>query len=222
MSYFKIQAGVINKVVGDMASHKMTSYYRYDRPNSVYKLKIRGKLDFAPDIDAIQILKRAKLMDVIVSVPLAGNGLVISDRLRKIIANSVMPIETQIFDAYVLFKEEKKHFNFLYIYDAQENEIVDWSKSLFMETSVGGFEQGNPKKYSFEAFKIEKIENYKYFKPSKLVLKKDKLNSDIIRLDYTHDGYYVSEKLKQEIENSDCQGVDLIPIDQLGFEVEFV
>ncbi|MEE1962932.1 hypothetical protein V1387_09575 [Allomuricauda taeanensis] len=222
MKYYKIQAGLINKVVGAMASHKMVDGYNYGSKNSIYNLNIRGKLNFVPDIDAIQILKRAKMMDIIVSVPIGSSNLIISDKLTKIILNHTIPIETQIFDAYALYEGEKYHYNFLYIFDAKENDIVDWQQSTFVETSVGGTIIGEPIKYSFEDFTTKKVKEGKYFNPNLLVLKLEKINTDVFRLDHTYRGYYVSEVLKDAIEETGCEGVDLIPIDQLGFEVEFV
>lgn len=223
MMYYKIQAGLINKSVGYMASHKMADYYNYDLHNSVYNLKIRGKVDFIPDIDAIQILKRAKLMDILVSVPIGSNNMIFSEKLCECIMNSIVPIETQIFDAFALFKEEKYKYKYLYIYDAKEKDIIDWDNSRFLEEYLGPkYTIGSPKKFSFEAFAKSMDEDGKHYTPHKLVIKKDRIITDIIRLDRTFSGYYVSEKLKTAIEEAGCQGVDLIPMDKLGFEVEFV
>ncbi|SFS44273.1 hypothetical protein SAMN04487906_0501 [Zhouia amylolytica] len=222
MMLYRIRPKLINKVVGYVASNKMVEGYMYNTENSVYKLNVRGKLEFTPDIDAIEILKRAKMMDIIVSVPIGSSHLIISDKLTKTILNHTIPIETQIFDAYALYKDKKYHYNFLYIYDAKENEIIDWQQSAFVETSVGGTIIGEPMKYSFEDFTAKKMKEGKYFNPNRLVLKLEKINTDIFRLDHTFRGYYVSEDLKNAIEEVGCQGVDLIPIDQLGFEVEFI
>jgi len=217
-----MQAGFINKVVGNISSEKMVDGYDYGSEESIYNLNIRGKLDFVPNIDAIQIRKRSKPMDFIISIPFGGIGVIVSNKLSDIILDHIVPVETQIFDAYALYKDMKYHYKYIYVYNARENEILDWRRSTFIETSVGGEIVGCPINFSFEELVATKTRENKYYKPNRLVLKREKINSDIFRLDYTFNGYYISETLKKAIEKAGCEGVDLIPIDQLGFEVDFV
>ncbi|MGA9239154.1 hypothetical protein [Robiginitalea sp.] len=223
MMLYKIQPALVNKIVGYIVSRKMTEGYQYDDPNSVWNINVRGKMGFVPNIDAIQLLKRAKLMDIVQSVPVPPWGLVISDKLLEIFKVNVLPIELQVFDAYVVHKEKRYHYNYFYIYQSNEHKYIDWGKSKFklrkLNQLIGDEFKVDIKK---ERAKLEKGIGIDSYMPTKLFIKKNEIRSDILKLDLSCRGYYVTEKLKNEIEKGDCQGVDLIPIDQLGFEVEFV
>ena len=215
MKHYKIQADLINKVVGDSASVKMLDGYDYGAEDSVYKLNVRGKLEFSPNLFGIEIQNRAKLMDIIVSVPFGGIGIIVSEKLLKIILKTTVPAETQIFDATVIFREKEWPYKFVYIFDAKEKEIINWEESLFVETTVGGEKISDSMRLSFSKLQTHAENLDKFFSPEKLVLNENKLKADFFRLDYTAKGYYVSEKLKSEIESAGCEGVLFKPMESL-------
>jgi hypothetical protein len=221
---YKIQPAKINMVVGYVASNHMVEDYYFNQPDSVYNINVRGKLNFTPNIDAIQILKRAKLMDILSSVPVPNSGMLVSDKLLDTFMKFVIPFETQIFDAYTVHKDERHHYNYFYIYKSHEDMQVDWERSVFKD----GFLVDKPilgtYKKDIQQIRntIVKGESIRSTDPVKMVINTSFIKSDIIKLDFSHNGYYVSKKLKTAIEEAGCQGVDLIPIDELGFEVEFV
>jgi len=209
-----------------VAANKMVDGYMYDRPNSVRILNqkgIRGKLDIVPDIDAIQILKRAKPMDIMTAGTVGGGGILLSDKLLKTIMAHTLPVETQIFDAYAIHKDKHYHYNYFYIFKSQEKRCVDWSKSRFKERNFTNL-IGEEFVINIDNVneQIAKGIGVKSTRPTRLVFKTKEINVDILKLDFSFRGYYVSETLKKAIEEAGCEGVDLIPIDQLGFEVEFV
>lgn len=220
---YKIQPALINKVVGYEASIKMIEGYDYRPTNSVYNIYSRGKLDFIPNIDAIQLQKRAKFMDIMTSVPVRRSGLIISDRLLDLINSFNIPEELQVFDAYAEHKGEKRHYNYFYVYYSHEDKIIDWNKSEFKP----GSEEFKKASHLFKRDIHQLRKNYdngieiESSFPHKLIINEAEIKTDIFKLYFSNWGYYVSEELKNAIENSDCQGVDLIPIDQLRFEVEF-
>jgi hypothetical protein len=62
-------------------------------------------------------------------------------------------------------------------------------------------------------------EEFKQFEPTILVLNSTYIQSGIFKLDHTFYGNYITEELKNEIEEIGCIGIDFIPINELGFEV---
>ena len=64
--------------------------------------------------------------------------------------------------------------------------------------------------------KIEEVRGKKgcNLRIEKLVLSKDKINNDFFMIRYSFSGiYFVSEKLKQEIEDAGCTGIEFQPIE---------
>ncbi|NJB38196.1 hypothetical protein [Croceivirga sp. JEA036] len=221
---YKIQPALINKIVGWVASNHMIEEYNPNPDDSIVNLKCRGKLEFTPDFNAIKILNRAKPMDIITSVPITSSGLILSEKLLKIILKHTIPIETQIFEALAIHKNKTYNYNYFYVYEPSDYRLIDWNNSLFVRKKMEEILKMENKIYNELEYQSlqSNLEPMQQIVPSKLALAKEFILSDILRLHNSWHGYYVTEALKNEIEKSDCQGVDLIPIDQLGFEVEFI
>ena len=219
MNYYKIKIAAINKVVGSIASNHMIKGYNYNNYNSVYKLKSRDKLEFIPDFNSIDILNRAKPLDIISSVPIAGSGIIISDHLLEIVKQFKLPYELQVFDVNAIHKGVNFHYNYLYIYDAKEEEIFNFKDNLFLTTKFG-FPKSEYYKINYEELKKRSLENYEQITPKKILLNIDKIKSDIFALDLTKSGYYVSEKLKKAIEEANCEGIEFIPIEELNYKLK--
>ena len=218
MNYYKIQTRLINKVVGFTASNHMISGYNFNDENSVYNIPPRGKIKFTPNLYGIELLKRAKLMDIIGSVPVPKAGITISNKLLQIIKKFSIPLETQIFDATVIFNNEEYNYYYFYIYDAKEDKMVDWNQSYFIEKNFSE-SIGEELQTTKSALINMQTEDFKLFEPTKLVLNSNFIQSGIFKLDHTFYGYYITEELKNDIEKIGCIGIDFIPIDKLGFEV---
>lgn len=196
----------------------MISGYNFNDENSVYKIPPRGKIEFTPNIYGIELLKRAKLMDIIIAVPVPNFGLIISNKLLQVITKFAITIDTQIFDATIVFENKEYPYNYFYIYQSKEDKIIDWNKSSFIEKNITetiGEEFQTTKSGLVEL----QTKYYKQFEPTKLVLNSAYIQSGIFKLDHTFYGYYITEELKNEIEKSSCIGIDFIPVNELGFEV---
>jgi hypothetical protein len=205
-------------VVGFTASDHMISGYNFNAKNSVYNLPSRGKIEFTPNIYGIQMLKRAKLMDIIYSVPVPNSGIIISNKLLQAIKKFSILLETQIFDATVIFNNKEYAYFCYYIYEAKEDQIVDWNRSYFIEKN---FLETIGEEFQTTKSEILKMqtEEFKQFEPTILVLNSTYIQSGIFKLDHTFYGNYITEELKNEIEEIGCIGIDFIPINELGFEV---
>lgn len=219
MKYYKIKIATINKVVGSIASDHMIKGYNFNNYNSVYKLKFRGKIEFIPDFNSIEILNRAKPLDIISSGPVTGGGIIISDKLLEVIKQFKLPKELQIFDANAIHKGINYHYNYFYIYDTRENEIFNFEDNLFLTTKFG-FPKSDYYKINYKELKTRSLENYEQITPKEILLNYENIKSDIFALDLTKSGYYVSENLKEAIEKSDCQGIEFIPIEELNYTLK--
>ena len=129
---FKIEPALINKVVGYIASHRMVEGYQYDSPLSVRNInRTRGKLNFDLNMHSIELLKRSKPMDLITSVPVSHRGLIISQKLWELFSQYSLPKELQVFSASAIHKNVKYPYQYFYLYESNENLIIDWEKSRF-------------------------------------------------------------------------------------------
>ncbi|MFL0092971.1 hypothetical protein V3A08_05505 [Tenacibaculum maritimum] len=214
MKYYQIKID-IDKLRTYPISIKMIDDYRYDKGNSVSKLKSRGKLDFVPNFNSIELIKSANpnKLDIISSVPIAGSGIIISDKLLSIIREFRVPDELQIFDVNAIHKGVNYHYN--YLYQPKQKEYLNLNEMLFFETNMVGKIKKELNINTYEEY-LEIIKKNKLIqiKPKQLILKKENINYDIFNLSYIGLGYYVSEKLKKAIEEKGCQGIAFIPIEE--------
>lgn len=217
MKYFKIQLSIINQFVGNIASNKMDDKYNYGGINSVHNLPQRGKIEFQPNFNSVEILNTAKLKDIISSITIPNSGIMVSDNLLEVIREFKLPYETQIFDVNVIYKGDKFHYNYLYIYDSKEEEIFDFENSLFIKTEFN-LPKSDFFKLKYNELKRRSLEDYEEITPKSIMLNTEKINTDIFRLDLTNSGYYVTEKLKNAIESSGCNGIEFIPINELKYK----
>ncbi len=216
MKFFKIKIKTINKVVGSIASNHMVKGYNFNKPNSVNKLKSRGKLDFEVDFNSIEILNRAKPMDIIYSVPVSGTGIIISNKLLNIIKKFRLPKELQVFDVNAIYKGDNYAYNYFYIYESKEKDIFDFETCEFLTTKFG-IPKSEFYNISYKELKRRTLEEYETITPKEIMLNMENINTDIFTLDLTRGGYYVSEELKNAIEEGGCQGIEFVPIEELDY-----
>ena len=217
MKYFKLEIDIINKIVGSLASESMDENYMYQESNSVYNLNQRGKLDFIPNLNSILVSNKAKCYDIIRSVPVSRAGMLISDKLLNVFKEFLLPKELQIFDALAIHKGREYHYNYFYIYEANEASIFDFENNYFIKTNFG-FPEDDYFKIDYKELKKRSLENYEELTPKEIIVKPENITSDIFRLDLTMSGYYVSQRLKEAIEKAECKGLKFIPIEELKYK----
>lgn len=216
MSYYRINAGIINDVVGNLASHHMTPDYKYGSDNSIYKLKTFGKMGFLPDFNSIEILRKAQPMDIINCVPIASRGIVISDKFLSILEISRLPAEIEVFDVNAIHKGNNYHYNYFYLYKSWHLEYIDFEKMQFFETNSIGTVIKEIEINTVEQYNL-KVDQYSFRKirPKEIFLKNSLVEYDIFRLSFIGSGYYVSKKLKNYILSQDCQGIEFTELSDI-------
>lgn len=219
---YRIRAASINKIVGSIASIKMRDDYAPEISRAVSRIKQRGKLDILPDLNGIEIQKRARANDIINCVPLSKRGILISPRLKKIVDRFQLPQETQWIEAKATHYDQSFEYHYFYNYESPEKDLIDWDRSKFMEVNY----VGKPKsevQYSTSLKEIEQLRKNKVVRidSPKLLYLKTPIKYDFFRLVFSTPGYFASERLKSAIEESACEGIELTPITELGFDVVF-
>lgn len=204
--FYKIIPGFINKTVGNIASDAMTPDYKgYNSDNSVYRLTSIGEIQFSPDFNSVQILSKARPMDIIRSVPIATSALIISDRLLDFILQFNVPSQRQIFDVNALYKGKSLKYNYFYLYQPT-TDFIDFQSMRFFESKFGelGSEVSLDGVNQFNALD----EKTKWsIKPEKLILKEREIQYDIFNLHWFGFGYLVSERMKKAMEKERFDGL---------------
>ncbi len=201
-------------------SEGMISGYNYLAPNSIRKIDYSKKIDFPLNLDSIRMAHRAKWVDIVNSVVI--NSLcskIISKRLMDILENFRLPAH-QIFDAVLKKGKIVKTYSFFYIYEFGQ-DYIDYEKSeFFIGRSFGS---------RIESIEINTQEEYKKAKattPLPLFVSIDKLvllkecPYDMIRLYQGATGYYISDRLKNAMEEAGCVGIRYIPIEDVSDDPE--
>ncbi len=227
MKYFKINFSLSSKIRGN-------NNYIKD-----YKLKIPsiGKLyweipefignvcnkeiDFEPFLLDIELFSNSKLNDLIMDGGPISSKLVVSNKLKLILEKS-RKRGMQFFNINILKKNEIfSNYWILNMYELNQEFINFKQSKIIYEKKDDDFNQT----YSIKNIELE-ISDYDEFNlfiekaKDKLevvtieeVAIKDIVDEDFFALKYVSGGlgYYVSEKLKEEIEESGCTGIEFQP-----------
>jgi hypothetical protein len=216
MKYYRIEESTDLKIIGAYPqAQKANHLVPVDNPLHLWKArKIGMKWDNSISIPEPILTKKAKLTDLISSVATGGN-LIISNKLKEIL-EKVDNNCIQFMRVNVIYNENKTPYWLVNPF-CFGFENVDFTNSeIWLEThgntkiskvfinSIDEFEQVKTKHKLPERISIEKIE-----------LKKEiKNNFFILRHIATGSGYFISEKLKNEIEQAGCTGIRFMGINE--------
>lgn len=225
MNFYSISNSLDRKILGHYP--QVTSYkYHCDVWNdSKFIERISfNKIDFEP-ITANAILhSKSKITDLISA---DGMGftlkLLISKKLKKILENR-KKTGMQFFKSPIIFKESLiEDYFVLNMYQIENNLIdiknckikyekktEDYKYTFKTETEYLIFDNNE----SFNLALHKAHDNNEFFFIEKIKLKKD-ISEDFFLLRYVQGGvkYVVSEKLKKEIEEANCTGIEFQPIE---------
>lgn len=217
MRYFKVNFS-IGKDVGSVmpqANESSTVVSEINTINNSWLSKINeSNIDFPSMI----LRKRAKKTDLI-SVSYLGysSRLLISDKL-KLILEKYQNENVQFFKTRIIYKDvEDSNYWVVHPYRV-DYDFVDYSKSIINKQNILSTD---PKEYVNIDSKEDFIKQRTHhgtdgkiwgFTIEKIVFK-DKI-TDFFILDGVSSGigYYVSEKLKNEIEEAGCTGIEFEPV----------
>lgn len=222
MNYYILQESGNLKNIGKYPQTKAIQYNCdvWNEPKFIGQIHFE-KVDFDPIIANAILHPKSKQTDLINTNSAMGfsKKLLISGKLKTILEKNrkhgmqffkspIIQNNLLIEDYWILNMSE---FN---------NDYVDFlnSKILLEEITSENINSLYLSINSLEDYemKIEEIRGKKgcNLRIEKLVLSKDKINNDFFMIRYSFSGiYFVSEKLKQEIEDAGCTGIEFQPIE---------
>jgi hypothetical protein len=221
MKYYSINNSLNNKIMGNYNQVINALHHCDVWENSKFIDRIDFiKIDFEPITSNAILEKKAKLTDLI-NVSCVGFSLklLISEKLKVILEKESLN-KSQFFKSAVIYKNEKIDNYWItqpYLFSM---EYIDFNKSILsvrVRKPQGGTEKTILKANSLNDFfkslnfhkergEIVSINN---------IFLNNNVNDDFFMLRYVEGGikYIVSEKLKKEIEDAGCTGIEFQPIE---------
>jgi hypothetical protein len=215
MNYYRIEESTDLKIIGSYPqAQKANHLVPVDSPVHLWKAKkIGSKWDNNVSIPEPILLKKAKLTDAISSVVTGGN-LIISNKLKQILSSTnndcIQFIQVNI------FYNEKKIPYWMVNPCCFGFENIDFINSEIWLTDAGITDVSKLSLLNINEFN-EKCKELK--PPMSLQFKKlaflRNTQDDFFVIRYAVSGYgYVSEKLKNEIEQAGCTGIRFMGINE--------
>lgn len=225
MQYYKIQFTLNPKFRG--SNDYIKDYHLkipneklfWQEPNFIGSVR-NEKIDFEPYILDIELFAKSKIMDLIMEGGPVSGKLIISGKLKTILER-YRETGMQFFNINIL--QKNKIYNDYWILNFYEidMEYIDFHKTTFVVSkrkSEGGTYLENIDIISLDDLKNklqDKDKNgYKQLFIERIRIKNN-ISSDFFALQNVEGGvkYITSEKLKNEIENAGCKGIEFMPIE---------
>lgn len=222
MNYYIIRSSLNVKIIGHYPQVKEIKHncHVWDDPNFVEHLHFK-KADFDPITANAILYNKSKVTDLIDAVGMGfTKKLLVSGKLKNIIL-AYRQSCVQFFQSGIYYKNNLiEDYWILNVFEINM-EAIDYEKSSFVfrkKKPEGGTYLEQVKINSFNDFEkvlVKKEEfNYTQFFIENVVLKKN-ITKDFFVLLHVEGGvkYIVSEKLKKEIEDTRCTGIEFMPVE---------
>lgn len=223
--YYIVQESMNKKTVGKFfqAVNAVHNCHVWDEPKFIGNINFE-KVDFEPITSNAILEKKAKLTDL-VSCPSIGfsSKLLVSGKFKgileknrkkgiqffkaPIIQNNVMIEDYWILNFYEFNYEYIDFPNSKIAYTRKADDYKITYNTIKEYINLKSFEQ-------FEAKRLEAIAKEESLSIEKLNLLNQNIDEDFFMIKYVFGGlYFVSEKLKKEIEDAGCTGIEFQPIE---------
>lgn len=220
MNIYKIKNSLNYKVIGVYPQVETGEYPVINgNPNFIGNVYMNF-MPTEPDLPRPILKKKAKMTDYI-SAGIMGlsSRLLVSNKL-KLVLEKYKNENVQFFNTSIIYKDVED-FDYWVVHPYKvDYDFVDYSKSIISKENILG---SDPKEYVTIDDTEEFIKQRTHHSTDgkiwgftiEKVAFKDKL-TDFFILDGVSGGigYYVSEKLKQEIEEAGCTGIEFEPVQQ--------
>lgn len=222
MNYYIIQESGKLKIIGKYPQTKDIHYNCdvWNEPKFIGQIHFE-KVDFDPIIANAILHPKSKQTDLINTNSAMGfsNKLLISGKLKTILEKNRKQ-GMQFFKSPIIQNNLLVEDYWILNMSEFNNDYVDFLNSKILLEEITS-ENINSLYLSINSLKdyelkIEEIRGKKgcNLRIEKLVLSKDKIYNDFFMIIYSFSGiYFVSEKLKQEIEDAGCTGIEFQPIE---------
>jgi len=220
MNYFRIRHTLSTKVLGHHPQVKDIKHNCdvWDEPKFIEHLKFE-KINFEPIVSNPILYSKSNKTDLIESLGIGFTlRLLISSKLKNILTEYNQK-EFQYFPCSI-FHNNIEHMNYWILNSFGDNQVfIDFKKSEVQLRSRKP--EGGTKLNSISITSLEDFDrNLEFHRNSKSLLNivkvvlKENINKDFFVLRNVDGGlgYFISEKLKIEIEDADCSGIEFQPI----------
>ena len=227
MKYYRLNFSLCTKIRGNNDYIKQ-SYIKipndkmyWEEPKFIGSVR-NEKIEFQPYLLDIELFSNSKINDLIMDGGPISTKLTISDKFKSILED-YRKKGMQFFNINII--QSKEIFNNYWILNMYEfnQEFIDFSKcKIIHQEKAVDFEVSylvnekvifiNNQNEFYKFIEKTKINNEVVW-IEKLVL--NNVNEDFFMLKYVFGGvgYYVSEKLKEEIEDAGCTGIEFQPVE---------
>ncbi len=219
MKFYRIRISLDLKVVGTYPQVETGIYPIMDNNSNFIGNNYLKKIDFIPEL-SIPILKKKSKKTDLIGVGIMGftNALLISEKLQQILEKYGTD-NIQFFEAPIKHKDIQE-IGYWIVHPYKVNyELVDYSNCIIKRQNLFNYKQteyiGINSSEEFKNLLVEQnggiIWSYLIEKLALLQVYQDffilgGVSSGI--------GYYVSEHLKNEIEEAGCTGIEFEPVEQ--------
>ena len=203
MNYYRIKNDLETKVVG-------RKYPQLECNNLVYAhaipsygpCKMRFNLSF-------NLVKGAKLTDVLKTLAISASGFVISERLKMLLESYKLE-RHEFIPVDIISKDQTYNYYFLHFYGLDMVHCLDYQQSIFHITEFEIEDLGTMKFDSYESYQKYMKENDKDYSImthlEHLVLKEEFKDLDFFSVPQFYHEMFVSERLKQCLEDNHITG----------------
>ena len=203
MKYYRIENDVESKAVGRKYPQLECNTLGYAHAIPSYgPCKMQFKLSF-------DLVKGAKLTDVLKTLAISASGFIISERLRtllesyKLERHEFIPVE-------IIDGKQTHNYHFLHFYGLDMVHCLDYQQSIFRITKWGFQDLGQKRFDSYEShqeYMKEYDKDYSLMTPLEhVVLKEESNDFDFFSFPQFYHRMYVSEQLKQCLEDNHITG----------------
>lgn len=216
MNYYRIEESTDLKIIGTYPqAQKANHLVPVDNPLHLWKArKIGIKWDDNISIPEPILMKKARLTDLVSSVVTGGN-LIISNKLKEIITQANNNC-IQFMQVAVIYNEKKISYWILNPISFGFENIDFANTEIWLET------YGNTKISQIPINDMEQFDEakVKYKLPERISIARIELKKEVkndlfvLRHTVSGSGYFVSEKLKNEIEEAGCTGIRFMGINE--------
>lgn len=230
MKYYRLNFSLSTKVRGNNEYVKKYSLkipndkMYWEEPKFIGSVR-NEKIEFQPYLLDIELFPNSKINDLIMDGGPISTKLIISGKLKSILEDyRKTKTGMQFFNINILKKHEVfSDYWILNMYEFNQ-EFIDFSKcKIIYRKKDDDFEVTfSAKNVEIEVNNIKEFNDYTEKAKEKLetitiekLSLKNNISEDFFILKYVFGGvgYYVSEKLKQEIEDASCTGIEFQPIE---------
>lgn len=218
MHFYRIRNSIDAKEIGHYPQIKDVIHNGVAFGNSKFLGEIYfSKIEFEPEVSIPVLYKKSKLTDLIEQVSTIPYNLLVSSKLKAII-KVYCDKNVQFFKSCV-FRDGTEYPNYWYmnVY-VNSNEYIDYRNSSVIHRKKKTGEYGTiplilnfDNESSFLSQKNIAIANIEAFYIEKLQLTNVKEDFFMLRDVEGGAGFFVSEKLRKEIEDAGCTGIEFQP-----------